>query len=585
MTSIFALVSSVLTLAGGPVTGVSIAPVAERTQVVIAIDGDVSYRDFTMEGPNRLVLDLFDASHSLPQDNFLGIHRGGVTSVRTSQFSPDVVRIVLELAEPLSYRIETAPGVLRISLENRAGAFEPWTTGPAAAPVSSPVAAAQGPAGAFPMAPPPRAALAQEARRISVTFSNTPVQDVLLTFAEFSGRSIVAGTNVTGLVSATIVNQPWDEALQAILRTNGFFGEENDQGIIEVHNVQDLTSRESGEPLQTVAYKINYATAQEVLAAVQTLLSERGEAAAAVGTNTVVATDIPRVQQQIAAMVRQIDRETPQVTIQAKIIFVSRRDLNEFGITYDLKDSAGNQLNVVTPGVSDLDGDGIIELPAEQVEIGTNVVSLGGNSVAALGNANARVVSPTLTLLTSLLIGRHTLLTFIEALQSSSLSDVQAAPLVRVMDNNAAIIRVGEDTPLRVIDAQAAGGAAGTALPVATVQIQETGISLQVTPHVTDGDNILLDLVAERSAPQLAESDVGFIFTTQEASTRVLVADGQTVVIGGLTVTEMNEVRSGIPLLMDLPVIGRLFRVTRREENERDLIILVTPHIVRNAAE
>jgi len=584
MTSIFALMGA-LTLAGGPVTGVSITPAAERTQVVISVDGEVTYRDFTMEGPNRLVIDLFDATHSLPQDNFLGIRRGGVNSVRTSQFAPDVVRIVLELAEPLSYRIETAPGVLRISMENRAGAFEPWEVGgpvgsPAAAPPTQPTRSPT-----FSAAPPTAPPMAQEARRISVTFSNTPIQDVILTFAEFSGRSIVAGTNVTGLVSASIVNQPWDQALQAILRTNGFFGEENDQGIIEVHNVQDLTSRESGEPLQTVSYKINYATAQEVLAAVQTILSERGEAAAVQGTNTVAVTDIPRVQQQVAAMIRSIDRETPQVTIQAKIIFVSRTDLSEFGITYDLKDSAGNQLNVVTPGLSDLDGDGILELPDEQVEIGTNVVSLGGNSVAALGNANARVVAPTLTLLTSLLVGRHTLLTFIEALESSNLSDVQAAPLVRVMDNNPAVIRVGEDTPLRVIDAQGGGGAAGTALPVATVQIQQTGISLQVTPHVTEGENILLDLVAERSAPQLAESDVGFIFTTQNASTRVLVEDGQTVVIGGLTVTEIGEVRSGIPLLMDLPVIGRLFRVTRRSENERDLIILVTPHIVRNAAE
>ena len=156
MTSIFALLTGALTLAGGPVTGVSIAPVAERTQVVIAVEGEISYRDFTMEGPNRLVVDLFGASHSLPQDNFLGIYRGGVTSVRTSQFSPEVVRIVLELAEPLTYRIDAEPGTLRISLENRAGPFEPWSTGTraTAAPAESTPGPQRTAAPAFPTSPP-----------------------------------------------------------------------------------------------------------------------------------------------------------------------------------------------------------------------------------------------------------------------------------------------------------------------------------------------------------------------------------------------------------------------------------------------
>jgi type IV pilus assembly protein PilQ len=206
------------------------------------------------------------------------------------------------------------------------------------------------------------------------------------------------------------------------------------------------------------------------------------------------------------------------------------------------------------------------------------------------------VTSPTLTLLSSLLIGRHTLVSFIEALQSRNLSDIQAAPSVTVLDNQVARIQVGERTPLRVIDqgvgvagATGGGGATGgqqggATLPRATVQFEETGIILQATPHVTDDGHILLELQAERSAPQLAESDVGFIFQTQNAQSRVLVRDGQTVVIGGLTVTEKEEVRSGIPLLMDLPLIGRLFQTRRENQIQRDLIILVTPHIVRDLA-
>jgi type II secretory pathway component GspD/PulD (secretin) len=148
------------------------------------------------------------------------------------------------------------------------------------------------------------------------------------------------------------------------------------------------------------------------------------------------------------------------------------------------------------------------------------------------------------------------------------------------MNHRQAEIQVGQRTPIRVIDAGAQGGAGGQA-PTATVDFQETGVILRVTPHVT-GDQVLLDLHAERSDAIPAASDVGFVFSTQNATTQVLVNDGETAVIGGLTITEKSRVRSGIPLLMDLPIIGALFRNTREEEKKRDLLIMVTPHIIRN---
>jgi type IV pilus assembly protein PilQ len=269
------------------------------------------------------------------------------------------------------------------------------------------------------------------------------------------------------------------------------------------------------------------------------------------------------------------------VAISAKIIFVNRTDMSDFGVTYDLKDSDGNQLNVLTPGAVDEDGDGVIELPDEQVPVGTDVISLGGSSIAALGNARSRIPNPNMTLLTSLIVGRHTLISFIEALESVNLSDIQAAPNVTVMNTQEARILVGEETPIRVIEAQAGATAGAGVIPTAQVEIRETGIILQAVPQVTNDGKILLQLHAERSAAIPAEADAGFIFQTQEADSRVLVDDGETVVIGGLTVTEKSEVRSGIPLLMELPLLGRLFRVTRESTIQRDLIILVTPTIVR----
>jgi type II secretory pathway component GspD/PulD (secretin) len=165
------------------------------------------------------------------------------------------------------------------------------------------------------------------------------------------------------------------------------------------------------------------------------------------------------------------------------------------------------------------------------------------------------------------------------------LADVQAEPTISTLDNFQADILVGEETPVRVIDASAQAGAAGGA-PRATVQFKETGIRLTVTPHVTNNRQIVMDLKTERSAVQpLAAADLGFNFAKQIATNRLLVNDGETAVIGGLTVTEVTRTKSGIPLLVDLPVVGKLFGYSSEQERRRDLIILVTPHIIDDGAQ
>jgi type II secretory pathway component GspD/PulD (secretin) len=228
-------------------------------------------------------------------------------------------------------------------------------------------------------------------------------------------------------------------------------------------------------------------------------------------------------------------------------------------------------------GARDENGDGAYDAGEFTSE---SLISLGGSSVAALGNANYRVASPSLELVSTLVLGRHSLISFLEALQTVSLSDIQAKPTLRTMDHRLATIQVGEQTPIRVIDAGAASGAAATA-PRATVQYRNTGVILEVTPHIT-GNQVLLDMKAERSNVAAAPSDVGLIFQTQNATTQVLVNDGETTVIGGLTIVEKTKSRAGIPVLMDLPVIGGLFRNETERESKRDLLIMVTPHIVRN---
>ena len=575
MTAILTLLIGLLLPAAELVTGVSVVPNLNRTEILIAVDGSVSFRSFSMEAPARIVVDLLNARHGLAQEDFLDIDRGGVLSVRTSQYADDVVRVVVDLQGMTEYSVQESGGAVRISLANLAGNFDAWespsaTFDPAFIATSAPfVGPADRSAGAY--------LQAQEAdRRISVSFDNTPIEDVLFTFAEFSDKSIVAGTDVVGiLVTADIRDQAWDDALEEILQSRALVGSESETGIIRVDAIQNQFDRESIEPLETVPYHVNYGTSAEMAVAVTQLISARGQVAEAQGANTVIVTDIRRVHEAIARLISELDVPTPQIMIAAKIIFVNRTELSELSVSYDLKDSQGNQINQIAPGAADLDGDGIIE----EVPLGTNVFSLGGNSLAAVGNADFQIAAPTLRMLTSLVVGRHTLLSFITALESSNLSDIQAAPSVTVADNQQARLQVGERTPIRIIDA-AAGGTGGGGFPTATVQLEETGIILEAMPHITAGDHVLLDLRVERSAADLAQTDVGLIFRTQNATTRVLVRDGETTVIGGMYVTEQAEVRSGIPLLMNLPLLGGLFRSTQRSEIQRDLLILVTPHIV-----
>ena len=222
---------------------------------------------------------------------------------------------------------------------------------------------------------------------------------------------------------------------------------------------------------------------------------------------------------------------------------------------------------------------------AERRSTGDRIL-LGGNALSAIANANARVINPALSVVFSTALGKFQLTSFLDALQEVRLADLQAEPSIVTLDNRQASIQVGQEIPIRVLDANTAnlGGGAAVQQPRATVQMKQVGIILTVTPHITNNRQILLLLHAENSDAQLAASDVGFIFGKQSGDTQLLVGDGETAVIGGLTVTQTTQSKSGIPLLVDLPIIGRLFGQTRTSDEKRDLLILVTPHIIDDGA-
>jgi type IV pilus assembly protein PilQ len=569
------------------VTGVSLLPSPGKAELVIGLSGAVTVKDFALSNPSRIVLDLTGATLATAAEPvYDGVARAGVINVRVRQNAPAVVRIVLDLDRDRTYTVHREDGQVRVSF-GADESFLAWSSGVPAAARSLPVsAAADASAAPTPVtmasatvsradrpATAPRSQQRQEPR-ITVTWDTAEIADVVSGFAALSGRTIVLGKGVTGQVTAEIRDKPWSQAFQAILAAQGLSAQEMPGGIIRVDAPSALAELDSLEPLETQVVRVNYARASELGKSVEGILTKnRGKVNADTASNSLIITDTKSRLVSIVDFAKGLDIRTPQVSIQAKIIFVDRTDLEQLGVKYDLGSS--NQFFNKLVQRPDPNGE-----PGDVFPSNVNVVDLGGNAVSAIANANSDIPLSAIDLVFSTALGGYSLTAFLSALERVELSDVQAEPVITTLDNKKADIIVGEEVPVRIVDYSTSGGVAG-AQPRATVSFKETGIRLTVTPHVTNNRQILMSLKTERSSVKpLAAADLGFSIDKQATENQLLVADGETAVIGGLTVTTVQRTRNGIPLLSSLPLIGNLFSFSSNSENRKDLLILVTPRIV-----
>ena len=594
-----------------PVTAVSIVAAAGRAEVVIAVAGLVDVRDFTVDNPHRIVLDLTGARLDGGNLSYDGIVRAGIANVRMSQFRPEVVRIVLDLESATDYSVERGTRDVRVAIRTNQS-FAAWHSTGAAMDVA---ASSEPNANAMPdtntavdsavadhkiangSVDADMVAMAQQrpqAQRITVTYQEADIRAVLAAFGGFSGRTIVVGKDVQGTVTAEIKDQPWDVALAAILTSQGLAASEDASGIITVDSYQNILQKQASEPLTTQIIKINYARAASLMGTMQGLLSKdcpqgalptagaqqqsiggtpqcitRGNVAADSATNSLLITEVTSRLNSLLGYVRELDVRTPQVALNAKVLSLNRTEIEQLGVSYDFG-SRGTFFNTLLP-----------RIPAgattpSQFE---SQVTVDGQSFAGIGNARRKFSGGSaLSLLFSTAIGGFSLSSFLDALSDHQLSEIQAEPSIVTLDNREARIFVGQETPVRVIDAGSAGQIGQPAR--ANVQFKEAGILLRVTPHITNNRQIQMTLEAEQSDLNIVGGELGFVINKRNATSNVLVNNGETAVIGGLTQIQKTKSKSGIPFLMNLPLIGRFFSQTDEREEKRDLMIMITPTII-----
>jgi type IV pilus assembly protein PilQ len=619
------------------VTALSVVPTERSADVVIKVSGTITFNHFTLTKPDKIVVDMNGATLGLPQgDVYDGVARGAIRGVRYSQFTKSVVRVVITLDGPHPYGVIKENGELHVSIEGAAD-FDKWAVGNATSdgrratgdsrsvdPI--PDASVEKAAQLSPVArrSSPVAAVKQQSTepRITINWENASISEVLGIFASFTNRTILPSRAVSGTITANIVNLPWDVALKEIMNANGYDVTVNPDGVIVIDTFENIAARQSTIPLQTRTVRLNYARSTAVKEMVQVRLTrtcpqspatsaqqpspianpgapggaapgttlpnpqpqqpgssinvvpslqcaQRGAVVADTITNSVAITDVPSALDDLEQYARSLDIRQPQVNIKAKIILVDRTTLEGLGLRYDI----GAQQQFFNDIVPRTDTSGQVLTTAGQI-------LLGGNAVSAIANATARVATPALQLVFSTAMGNYDFTTFLEALQQNTLLDVQAEPSASVLNNRKANLTAGTEVPIRVVDVGAIAATATASAPRANAAFRQTGVILEVTPQITNNRQIQMKVHVENSSVQFQASDVGAVFPKQSVDNELIVADGETMVVGGLTQTEINQTKTGLPLLVDLPIIGRLFGVTNRTETKRDLLILITPHII-----
>jgi len=432
--------------------------------------------------------------------------------------------------------------------------------------------------------------------RLTLNFQDIETRAVLQLLADTSGQNMVISDTVGGNVTLRLQNVPWDQALDIVMRTKGLDMRREGNVMfvapaaeIAAREKELLTARQAVQqlaPLRTEYLQINYAKAADLAALIKSgqnssLLSERGSVAIDERTNTLLLQDVSERLADIRRLVSTLDIPVRQVLIEARIVIVNddySRELGvRFGTTAAFEHGGADGGGIVGGQNFVTEDDGLVLSPNDALVPNGRPGFVQGDPIDRY-MVNLPVANPAGRLALTLLDSDYIVDLELSAAQAEGRGEIISSPRLITANQREATIEQGVEIPYQESSSSGA----------TTTQFKKAVLSLKVTPQITPDNRVILDLtVAKDSVGQLVASATGgFVpsIDTREIVTQVLVNDGQTVVLGGILETERRDNEQKVPWLGDVPVLGRLFKTTSKTDNKDELLIFVTPRILREGS-
>jgi len=581
--------------------------------------------ELTKESPYRLVLDFPGVSPGVKPITPVG--SGPVDRVRVAVHSsqPLITRVVVDLTHPVPYRVtegennrlsiaigesaQSAPDVAAprdaapagTAADVPDGAAKPAGAQQAAEPPALPIAPPAAPASVPPATvppvppadPPPSASVQQAATEnaqlagqsqpgaqkqytgapVSLDFAGADIRSVLRVFSETSGLNIIIDPKVQGTVDVALRDVPWDQALEIILKSAGL-GYTIEGSVVRIAPVNVLADEEAqrrkladeqalGGTLETLTRTLSYAIADDLRPVLErSALTKRGQVQVDKRTNTLIVRDLPAALATTAQILDTLDKPQPQVEIEARIVQTTRNFARQIGVQWGfnarMDQAIGNTTPLAFPNNGSLSG----RTGATQGEGNTSTaVNLKppGQATSAVGLALGSIN------------GAFSLDVALSALEASGQGRILSTPRVLAQNNFAAMMMQGVEIPIQTI-----------ANNTVTVTFKPAALTLEVTPQITAAGTVILNVKVENASPDYTKQINNIPpINTQRANTQVLVKDNDTIVIGGVYVSQEQMQNDRTPGLHRLPLLGWLFRRDVIDDQANELLIFITPRIIK----
>jgi type IV pilus secretin PilQ/predicted competence protein len=415
---------------------------------------------------------------------------------------------------------------------------------------------------------------------VNMDLKDLDLKDFFRFIKEISGLNVIVDPSVHGVVTIDVTDIPWDQALALVLRNNSLECELQGN-VLRIATLDTLRAEAEARkaqqdaqalqiPKSTFTWYLSYAHATDAVPIIKKFLSPRGDVVPDVRSNALIIEDIPQTLPKIQALLKELDRKTPEVEIEARVVAATRTFTRDIGT--QLGFGWGNGASVAIGGASGANSPINVTPP---VGVPLSFLTAPGNASSIPLFSNLPAVAPTSGLSFTNFSSNYRLDFLLTMAESRGLVKILSRPRLTTFNNIAALIKQGSRIPV-VTQAQLGGPP--------TVQFIDAFLRLQVTPQITAEGTIFLQVDVENTVPDFSRvtgTQLNPTLITQQAQTQVLVTDGGTVVIGGVIQTQNSLAINQVPVLGNIPLLGNLFKHTVVNTSTQELIFFITPKIIQ----